>query len=134
MKFTAITENHLYSKAYRNGQRYVGRYATVFVLRDRAARRLMLAHPQKIYTNRIGLTVTKKVGGAVVRSRVRRILREGYRSVRDGLKTGYLIVISARPQASTVKSTDIAKDLRYVFGKLDMYEKNGQRADKEIQK
>lgn len=131
MKITAITENHLYSKAYSNGQRYVGKYAAVFVLRDRAAKRIMLADPQKKYKNRIGLTVTKKVGGAVVRSRVRRILRDGYRSVCDGLKTGYLIVISARTSAADVKSTDIARDLRYVFGKLGMYEETSKPKIKE---
>ena len=45
MKFTAIRENHLYQKAYQKGNRFVGQTVAVFVLRDHAAKRLMLAHP-----------------------------------------------------------------------------------------
>jgi hypothetical protein len=47
MKFKAIRENHLYQKAYHKGDRFVGKLVAVFVLRDHAARRLMLAHPQR---------------------------------------------------------------------------------------
>ena len=63
MKYVAIGENHLYSKAYAKGKKHVGRLAAVYVLPDLAARKLQKAHPQKIKMNRIGLTVSKKIGG-----------------------------------------------------------------------
>jgi ribonuclease P protein component len=66
--------------------------------------------------------VTKKIGGAVERSRVKRILRAGYDGVKSGLRTGFLIVISPYPQILSVKSTDVRKELRYAFRKLDMME------------
>ena len=47
MKYTTIKEHHLYDKAFRKGARYSGRYVSVFVLRDYAAKRLMLANPEK---------------------------------------------------------------------------------------
>ena len=47
MKYTTIKEHHLYDKAFRRGERFGGKYVTCFVLRDYAAKRLMLAHPQK---------------------------------------------------------------------------------------
>ena len=50
-------------------------FLAVYVLTDYQAARLAKAHPKKIKVNRIGLTVSTKLGGAVVRSRVRRILR-----------------------------------------------------------
>lgn len=129
MKFKAICENHLYSKAYSKGKRAVTSALAVYVLPDYAARRLAKQHPQHLVVNRIGLTATKTLGGAVVRTRCRRILREGLRSVTKErpLKTGFLIVIAARKAAVPLKSTEIAEQLRYAFGKLDMFAKDEQR-------
>lgn len=121
MKYTTIKEHHLYDKAYRRGARFSGKFVTVFVLRDYAAKRLMLANPEKKYYNRFGVSVSKKVGGAVQRSRVKRILRAGYRAVEPEIKTGFLVVVSPRPGILTAKSTDVERDLRRGFAKLEMF-------------
>ncbi|MBQ8528630.1 MAG: ribonuclease P protein component [Clostridia bacterium] len=123
MKFSAICENHLYSKAYSKGKRAVTSALAVYVLPDYGAKRLAKAHPQKITVNRIGLTVSTKLGGAVVRSRVRRILREGLRALEKErpLKVGYLIVIAARSSAVNMKSDDIKHQLKGAFEKLGMF-------------
>ena len=122
MKFTAIRENHLYQKTFHKGNRYVGQLVAVYVLRDYAAGRLMRENPRKTYINRIGLSVTKKIGGAVQRNRAKRLLRAGMQPiVREGrLKTGNLIVLSARSALLNAKSQDVERELRYIFGKLDM--------------
>ena len=60
------------------------------------------------------------VGGAVQRSRVKRILRAGYRAVEPEVKTGYLIVISPREGILSAKSTDVERELRRGFARLDM--------------
>ena len=122
MKYTTIKEHHLYDKAFRKGARWSGRYVSVFILRDYAAKRLMLANPQKKYYNRFGVSVSKKVGGAVQRSRVKRILRAGYRAVEPELKTGYLVVVSPRVGILEAKSTDIERELRRGFSKLEMFQ------------
>ena len=123
MKFKAICENHLFSKAYSKGKRAVTSALAVYVLPDFAAKRLAKAHPQGITVNRIGLTTSTKLGGAVVRSRCRRIMREGLRLLekRKELKKGYLIVIAARSSSVKLKSTDIEKQLDIAFTKLNMY-------------
>ena len=123
MKFRAICENHLYSKAYSKGKRAVTSALAVYILPDYQAKRLAKAHPEKRMMNRIGLTVSTKLGGAVVRSRVRRILREGLRAIESerSLKLGFLIVIAARSSATKLKSTDIKKHLDIAFDKLGMY-------------
>ena len=122
MKHITICENHLYSKAYSKGAKYVGKSVVVYVLKDQKANLLKKAHPDKIKVNRIGLTVTKKIGGAVIRSRVKRILREGLRQAekQNNVKKGYLIILVARPSAVDLKSTDIARDIDKAFHKLNL--------------
>ena len=125
MKFKAICENHLYSKAYSKGKRAVTSALAVYVLPDYMANRLAKAHPQKLVVNRIGLTASTKLGGAVIRSRVRRIMREGLRLIEKEkpLKTGFLIVIAARTSATKLKSTDVKEHLDVAFTKLGMFKK-----------
>ena len=133
MKYTSITENHLFQKAYAKGKKYCGRYTAVYVLPDYTARRRMLANPEKQFLNRIGISVSKKLGGAVVRSRVRRIIREGYRSAEAAqtMKKGYLIVIGARSAAVREKSTAIGRELIRAFTSLGMYSSETQNTDKK---
>ena len=122
MKYTTIKEHHLYNKTFQRGQRYSGRYVSVFVLRDRAAARLAKEHPLKRFYNRFGVSVTKRVGGAVQRSRVKRILRAGYRAIEPELRTGFLVVVSPRDGILSAKSTDVEKDLRRGFERLGMFQ------------
>ena len=126
MKFRAIKENHLYSKAYSKGKRAVTSALAVYILPDYAAKRLAKAHPQKKVMNRIGLTTSTKLGGAVTRSRCRRIMREGLRALEKEkkLKVGFLIVIAARSAAVNLKSTEIKRQLDTAFTKLGMYAEN----------
>ena len=123
MKFRAIKENHLYSKAYSKGKRAVTSALAVYVLPDYAAKRLAKAHPQKQVVNRIGLTTSTKLGGAVTRNRCRRIIREGFRLVEKErpLKKGFLIVIAARSASVGLKSTEIKNQLDFAIKKLGMY-------------
>ena len=123
MKFRAICENHLYVKAYNRGKRFVGKALAVYVLPDYRAEKIRRAHPQKQKINRLGLTTSKKLGTAVVRSRTRRILREAYRTVtrEHQMKQGFLIVLSAREAATKMKSSEIVPELTRAFDRLQMF-------------
>ena len=122
MKNTAIKEHHLYNKTFTRGERFVGKLVSLHILKDYSAKKRMLAHPLKRYTNRIGLSVTKKIGGAVQRNRAKRIIRAGLFDLQKTreIKTGYLIVISARPAIANKKSEDIRRELLFGLDKLGM--------------
>ena len=122
MKHIAIGENHLYSKAYAKGNKFVGKHVIVYVLKDFKAKKLQNAHPDKVMVNRIGLTVSKKIGHAVVRTRVKRILREGLRQAEKNfdIAKGYLVVLVARPVCVGAKSTNIALDIEKAFKMLKL--------------
>lgn len=123
MKFTAISENHLYVKAYRSGKRFATPNCSVHVLRDRQAYRIRQARPDKQYVNRIGIAASKKIGGAVQRNRAKRVIREALRLIQKerSVKTGYLIVVAAREGATTAKMQDVYRDLSRSLAKLDMF-------------
>lgn len=123
MKEIAIKENHLFLKAYTKGKKYVGRYVVIYILPDTRAEELKRAAPFLQGVNRIGLTATKKLGGAVQRNRCRRIMRESYRSVirKRPIKKGYLIVVVARHSALNALSRELEGDYIRAFDSLDMF-------------
>lgn len=122
MKNIAISENHLYKKVYAKGTKAFCKHIVVYVLTDYHASRLARENPLKTKVNRVGITVPKKLGKAVVRSRVRRIVREGYRLAdkENNIRKGKLVVIVARDSAATAKSTEIKAELTRAFGELGM--------------
>ena len=123
MKEFAIKENHLFVKAYTKGMRFSGKTVTVYVLRDYKAAKLKKENPQKKYLNRIGFTATTKLGNAVTRNRCKRIMRAAYRGILSerSLRTGNLIVISARGQAVGATSEEVKRDLVAAFGQLGLF-------------
>ena len=128
MKPIAIKENHLYKKAYVGGKKVGGRYTVIYVLKDKKAYMLKKAHPQKVFINRVGITVSKKLGGAVQRNRAKRVIRAAYSALcaeRD-LKKGFLVVICAREEATKVKSTEILAEMRHQMCRLEMYTDGGE--------
>lgn len=123
MKEFAIREDHLYRKTYLKGKKASSRTVTVYVLRDYAAEKLKKQNPQKKTLNRIGLTVTKKLGGAVTRNRTKRIIREAFRHVQSAykLRTGFLVVIVAHSACVGASSREVEADLTRIFGKLGFF-------------
>jgi len=66
----------------------------------------------------VGFVVSKAVGNAVVRNKVRRRLRSLARGYLATLPGGSLLVIRAHPQAAAARQADLAADLDLVMGTL----------------
>ena len=88
MRFSkSLKLNHVFRKLYHRGDSAVSKYLVIYT------------RPNHLQENRIGVTVGKKLGKAVVRNRVRRRLREIYRIHEQQFRPGYDIVIVARSRA-----------------------------------
>ena len=67
---------------------------------------------------KVGLIVSRAVGSAVVRNRVKRRLRELMRRRVASLPRGCLLVLRAYPAAASARQEDLAADLDLVIGRL----------------
>lgn len=122
MKCCAICENHLFNKAYAKGKKAVSKSIVLYVLTDRHAWLLKKQHPLKVKVNRVGITVSKKIGHAVERNRAKRIIREAYRTLEKEfqVKKGYLVVIVARDAIKGAKTPEIYAELKKSAAKLGL--------------
>lgn len=76
--------------------------------------------PNRSGVSRLGLTCTKTVGKAVVRNRVKRLMKESYRLNEDKLKGGFDCIIVARTRAKDKKCAEIERDFLYAASKLGL--------------
>ena len=95
MKFSSSLKlNHIFRRLYHtNGQ--ANGFLVLYARKNRTA------------TNRVGITVSKKLGHAVVRNRVRRRLREAYRLNESRFQPGWDIVVVARSRCISASFQDI---------------------------
>ena len=127
MKYRTICENHLFMKVYKGGARASRGCLTVYRLADKKAGLLRRQNPLKEKYNRIGITVSKKLGNAVFRSRARRIIREALRQIEkeSTLKKGNLLVFAARTSIAGKKTGEVKRDMERCFRELNLYLTDG---------
>ncbi len=71
--------------------------------------------------NRLGVTVSKKVGKAVIRNKVRRRIKESYRSLELNIKKGYDIIIIARISCKESTYSEVLSAVKHLLKKHDLF-------------
>ena len=114
MKYTvSLKENRVFRRLYARGKSAVGP-AMVLYCRKNGGKE-----------NRLGFTVSTKLGGAVVRNRVRRRLREIYRLNEHRLSPGYDIVVVARVRAVHSRFDQLERQFLSLASKLGLLSSEG---------
>ena len=110
MKFSVpIKKNHEFRRLYNKGKSAATSNMVVYCRRGRDS-----AH------NKLGLTVGTKIGKAVIRNKIRRRIKEIYRTNEEKLKSGWEIVIVARVRSRNAAYWELEKDFLHLCGKLDL--------------
>ena len=108
-KVSTIVENHLFSRLYSKGKKSAGQFLIVYFMKNK-----------KNDEKRVGITVSKSRGKAVVRNRVKRLIRESLRPVWQNVKDGYLIVVVARQPAVDASFEDISDELSLLLKRASL--------------
>ena len=107
MKFTtSIKLNHEFKRLYKKGKSTASQHVVIYSGKNNSR------------ANRLGITVSKKIGSAVHRNKVRRRLKEIYRLNEAKLNTGYDIVIVARVSSRFIKYSELETSVLMLFKKL----------------
>ena len=98
-----LTRSGEFDRVYRDGSSYATRYLVLYSFpRDADAD----------HEPRLGVSVGRKVGGAVDRNRVKRVLREAFWSIGDGLPADHDFVLVARPELAEMIGREGASGAR----------------------
>ena len=105
MKFSeSLKKNSVFQKVYRQGKSYANRYLVMYVLEN---------HTEG---NRLGISVSKKVGNSVIRHHLTRLIRESYRLHEDMFNNGLDIVVIARSTARDISYHETESALLHLGG------------------
>jgi len=102
MKYGKLKSNWQFDKIYKEGTKYSNDLFVLYVL------------PNRTQETRIGLTVTKKVGISVQRNRIKRVIREVFRSLEE-VAPGNDLVVIARKSAVDLKYSQAQDSLTHLL-------------------
>ena len=106
MKYSeSLKKNKDLQIVYKNGRSLANHFLVMYVL------------PNGTQGNRLGISVSKKVGNSVVRHRLTRLIRESYRMSEEHFRRGFDIIVIARTSAKGKGYYEIESALLHL-GKL----------------
>lgn len=118
-KTTVLTLNKDYKRLYYRGKSAVDAALVTYALKNRT--------PEQ---NRMGITVTKKIGKAVCRNRCKRVIRAAYRELEPQLPSGWDFIFVARGKTATIKSTELTPIMKKQIESLTKKQKDTPKKPK----
>ena len=98
----SLKKNMDFQNVYKNGKSYANKYLVMYILEN------------QMNSNRIGISVSKKVGNSVIRHRITRLIRESYRLQEEMFNSSLDIVVIARAAAREVGYNEIESALLHL--------------------
>ena len=122
MKHTeSLKKNFQFRHVYHRGRSIANRHLVLYMVKNGT------------HGNRLGISVSKKVGKSVVRSHVTRLIRESYRNMEEEIKEGFDFVLIARVSCADASYHEIYRSLRHLLKKqqllLSVSERKGRQDD-----
>ncbi len=103
MKYSeSLKKNQDFKNVYRRGKSYANKYLVMYVL------------PNQTEGNRLGISVSKKVGNSVIRHHLTRLIRESYRLHEEMFNSGLDIVVVARSTARDISYHEVESALLHL--------------------
>ncbi|NMM62033.1 ribonuclease P protein component [Clostridium sp. P21] len=109
MKDHKVRKNTEFRFIYRRGKSFSNHLLVLYIYKNRKD------------INRLGISVSKKVGKSVTRNRVKRLIKEGYRLNNSELITGYDLVFIARSNASEKNYDQISDAIKNLLKRAGLY-------------
>lgn len=100
MNCVSLKKSSEFSRVYKRGKSVVTKFVVMYYLKNG------LEH------NRVGYSVSKKVGNAVVRNRSKRLIKEAFRLNSDQIKEGYDIVFISRVRMNAASYKDVERSMK----------------------
>lgn len=100
----SLKKNRDFQNVYKNGKSYANRYLVMYILKNETEQ------------NRVGISVSKKVGNSVIRHHLTRLIRESYRLHEDMFNSGLDIVVIARNTARDISYQEVKSALLHLGG------------------
>ena len=112
-----LRRNNEFRIIYRRGKSLANDLLVLYIFKNRKNK-----DKQNSIYNKVGISVSKKVGNSVVRSRVKRLISENYRFKDSDLIKGYDFIFVARTKIKDRNYHDIERAMDNIFKKAGLYD------------
>ncbi|MDR1391573.1 MAG: ribonuclease P protein component [Clostridiales bacterium] len=109
MKIISINKNRDFKKIYVRGKSFAETFLVMYFIKN------------NLKINRLGITVSKKIGNSVKRNRVKRRIKAVYILNSNNIKVGYDIVLIGRNKTNTAKFSEIEKCFWHILKRNNLF-------------
>ncbi len=116
-KTKMLKKNYEFKNVLSKGKYYSGDCIVAFIKNQKRDKNI----------NFLGIAIGVKIGKAVERNRIKRLIRENYKILEESIKSGQEIVFLWKKMATIEKATfrNIKKDMNKILSKAGIYLENG---------